>query len=65
MFQSMLSQRCPKCQSRLFISRDPMDEPGTVYCLAGHTFVPRNRPANRTGSRPRAVVVFGSERAAA
>jgi hypothetical protein len=42
-----------------------MDEPGTVYCLAGHTFVPRNRPANRTGSRPRAVVVFGSERAAA
>ncbi|MCC6385860.1 MAG: hypothetical protein IT302_00605 [Dehalococcoidia bacterium] len=64
MFQSMLSQRCPKCQSRLFISRDPMDEPGTVYCLAGHTFVPAGRPANRTGARPRAVVAVAARAAA-
>lgn len=43
------NHRCPRCQSRLFISRDPLDEPGTFYCMAGHTFVPPGRPANRVG----------------
>ena len=43
-------KRCPRCQSHVFVSRDPLDEPGTVFCMAGHTFVPPNRPANRAGT---------------
>jgi hypothetical protein len=43
------NHRCPRCNSQLFVSRDPLDEPGTLYCIAGHTFVPPGRPANRVG----------------
>ena len=33
-------QRCHRCGSSLFISQDPLDDPGTTYCLSGHTFAP-------------------------
>lgn len=45
--------RCPRCSSKLFVSKDPLDEPGTTYCLMGHTFVPEGRLANRVGTAPR------------
>lgn len=45
----VVNHRCPRCQGRLFVSRDPLDEVGTVYCIAGHSFVPPGRPANRAG----------------
>lgn len=52
MFESVIrNHRCPRCNSTLFVSRDPLDERGTVYCMAGHTFVPPRRPANRVGRR--------------
>ena len=52
MLRSLITgHRCPRCASRLFYSRDPQDEPGTVYCIAGHSFTPAERPANRAGVR--------------
>ena len=36
--RTMIKQRCPKCDSNMFLSDDPLDGPGTFYCLAGHTF---------------------------
>jgi len=38
--KTMMKQRCPRCASNLFLSDDPLDGPGTLYCLAGHTFYP-------------------------
>jgi hypothetical protein len=37
----VVKRRCPRCGSTLFLSQDPLDDPGTTYCLAGHTFAPR------------------------
>jgi hypothetical protein len=34
-------RRCPRCGAALFLSDDPMDGPGTNYCLSGHTFYSR------------------------
>jgi hypothetical protein len=40
--KTMISnRRCARCGSTLFLSQDPLDDPGTTYCLAGHTFSPR------------------------
>jgi hypothetical protein len=50
MLKSMTIHRCPRCSSRLFVSRDPLDEAGTLYCIAGHSFIPQGRPANRVGT---------------
>jgi hypothetical protein len=36
----IVKQRCQRCGSTLFLSQDPLDDPGTTYCLAGHTFSP-------------------------
>lgn len=33
-------RRCERCGSTLFLSQDPLDDAGTTYCLAGHTFAP-------------------------
>ena len=50
MLRSLINgYRCPRCSGRLFYSRDPQDEPGTVYCIADHSFTPPQRPANRLG----------------
>ncbi|HLB23484.1 MAG TPA: hypothetical protein VJP07_05275 [Dehalococcoidia bacterium] len=37
----VMKRRCARCGSSLFVSQDPLDDPGTTYCLAGHTFSPR------------------------
>jgi hypothetical protein len=37
----VVRRRCARCGSTLFVSQDPLDDPGTTYCLAGHTFLPR------------------------
>ncbi len=34
------NRRCDRCGSTLFLSQDPLDDVGTTYCLAGHTFSP-------------------------
>ncbi|OAI40790.1 hypothetical protein AYO38_05050 [bacterium SCGC AG-212-C10] len=47
------SAPCPRCNSKLFVSQDPLDEEGTTYCLMGHTFVPAGRLANRAGTNRR------------
>ncbi len=36
----IVGKRCERCSSTLFVSQDPLDDPGTTYCLAGHTFSP-------------------------
>jgi hypothetical protein len=36
----IVGQRCARCGSTLFVSQDPLDDPGTTYCLAGHSFSP-------------------------
>lgn len=36
----IVGQRCQRCGSTLFVSQDPLDDVGTTYCLAGHTFSP-------------------------
>ena len=44
--RTMIRQRCPRCDSNMFLSDDPLDGPGTLYCLAGHTFYTnQSRPA--------------------
>jgi hypothetical protein len=65
MNQPVTTSRCPRCSSRLFVSRDPLDEPGTLYCIAGHSFVPRGRPANRLGTNRRPAFGPGQTPAAA
>jgi len=37
----IVRRRCQRCGSTLFLSQDPLDDPGTTYCLAGHSFAPR------------------------
>jgi hypothetical protein len=36
----VVRQRCERCGSTLFVSQDPLDDPGTTYCLSGHSFSP-------------------------
>lgn len=36
----IVKQRCHRCGSSLFVSQDPLDDPGTTYCLSGHSFAP-------------------------
>jgi hypothetical protein len=36
----IVGKRCERCGSTLFVSQDPLDDVGTTYCLAGHTFAP-------------------------
>ena len=51
---SMLhNRRCPRCGDALFHSEDPLDPPGTTYCLAGHTFFSHwSEPSRMPGNRP-------------
>lgn len=49
--RTMMKQRCSKCDSNLFLSDDPMDGPGTLYCLAGHTFYAKVSPQAREAAR--------------
>ena len=37
----IVKSRCHRCGSTLFLSQDPLDDPGTTYCLSGHSFAPR------------------------
>lgn len=63
MLRIVNTARCPRCNSRLFVSRDPLDEPGTTYCISGHSFIPENRPANRIGTERRPLYGPGVTRA--
>lgn len=36
----IVKQRCHRCGNSLFVSQDPLDDPGTTYCLSGHSFAP-------------------------
>lgn len=55
--RTMIKQRCPRCDSNMFLSDDPLDGPGTLYCLAGHTFYAKAsaQPADASRSKRAAV----------